>query len=431
MSTGPSGVLSQQLSEGAPYDAFFSADIRYLEALQEKEKLAPTIPFVLYGTLVLMYDDVLQPVQQVEDILTLTEENEFRFLAVPNPEHAPYGQAAVETLQNAEIFSALEQHIIYTNNAQHVLQYVHSGNAELGFTAKSLVIDTDNAYLEVPDTFHTPIIHGLGVHTETRQEDALEELIRFLQQDEIQTRFTRYGYRVQDEPVGLHNKESDNIERLDLLHPLYLSLKIAFWATLFAFFIGLTLAYLFAFCKTKWMNFLSLLMMTPLVLPPSVLGYYLLLLLSREGWLGRMMESLIGIQLVFTWKAAVVAAGVAALPLVVKPLQSAFEALDKDVLDAARLDGGRWSSLRWIILPLAYRGVITGILLGFARAIGEFGATLMVAGNIPHQTQTLSIAIYDAVQADRMADAHLMVLVLTSVSILLMVIVNKWFARNE
>jgi molybdate transport system permease protein len=429
---GASGILSKQLAEGAPYDAFFSADSRYLKQLQEKNKLVPEIPFVLHGTLVLMRQDLHQPVEQVEDLLTLLAEDQLRFLALPNPEHAPYGHAAVEALQQSGVWSALEAHIVYADNVQQILHYVQSGNAELGFTAKSLLVETDAIYIEVQDALHAPIVHALGIHAETRQEEALDSFVRFLQQEEIQNLFTRYGYTVLDGPVEWRNAGVDRAtERQGLLQPLYLSLKIAFWATLLAFFLGVVLAYLFAFYRSKWLNFLSLLVMIPLVLPPTVLGYYLLLLLGQEGWLGRFSEHLFGIPLIFTWKAAVAAAAVAALPLVVKPIQSAFESVDTDVLDAARLDGGRWPSLRWVIMPLAYRGVITGVLLGFARAIGEFGATLMVAGNIPGQTQTLSIAIYDAVQADRMAEANLMVLVLTSVTILLMLIVNKWLSRKE
>ncbi|PYZ98969.1 molybdate ABC transporter permease subunit [Alteribacter lacisalsi] len=200
--------------------------------------------------------------------------------------------------------------------------------------------------------------------------------------------------------------------------PLYLSLKVAATATFIAFIAGVLLAWLFTMKKNIWTETLSLLIMLPLVLPPTVLGYYLLVGLGRRSWLGQWYETLTGSPLVFTWQAAVIAASIAALPLIVRPMQAAFESISRQSLEAAQLDGAnQWQLLIRIILPLSVQGILAGLILGFARAMGEFGATLMVAGNIPGQTQTLSIAIYDAVQANRMDDAHLMVVVLSVITI--------------
>ncbi|WP_444684421.1 molybdate ABC transporter permease subunit [Alkalicoccus luteus] len=200
--------------------------------------------------------------------------------------------------------------------------------------------------------------------------------------------------------------------------PLLLSLQVAAAATALAFAAGVLLAWWFAVRQTKLTELVSLLITLPLVLPPTVLGYYLLVLLGRNSWIGQMFEALVGSPIVFTWYAAVAAAAVAALPLIVRPMQQAFESVNRNSLEAAMLDGaGRWQLFRHIMVPLSYRGMLAGLVLGFARAMGEFGATLMVAGNIPGRTQTLSIAVYDAVQANRMQEAHLMVLVLSAVTI--------------
>jgi molybdate transport system permease protein len=212
-----------------------------------------------------------------------------------------------------------------------------------------------------------------------------------------------------------------------IVTPLFLSIKIAMLATLFSFIIGVICAWWFSFYKNKMTEFISILVTIPLILPPTVLGYYLILLLGRNSTLGSWVERITGDPVVFTWKAAVIAATIAALPLLIRPIQSAFESVDTDIIKASRLDGaGKLQELLYIILPLSYKGVLAGVVLGFARAMGEFGATIMVAGNIPGKTQTLSIAIYDAVQANRMSDAHLMVIILSGSTFLFLYIIHRW-----
>jgi molybdate transport system permease protein len=213
-----------------------------------------------------------------------------------------------------------------------------------------------------------------------------------------------------------------------IILPLTLSLKVAIFSTILAFIIGIFLSWWFTFKKNRLTKFLSIIVTIPLVIPPTVLGYYLILLLGRNTLLGQWFETVTGSPIIFTWKAAVIAAMIASLPLLISPIQAAFESINKDTIGAAELDGAnQFKLLIYIIIPLAYKGILAGLVLGFARSMGEFGATLMVAGNIPGKTQTLSIAIYDAVQADRMSDAHLMVIILTSATIFFLYIIHKWF----
>jgi molybdate transport system permease protein len=212
--------------------------------------------------------------------------------------------------------------------------------------------------------------------------------------------------------------------------PLLLSLRVALVATAAAFTAGVLLAWLFAFYKNRWTSFLSILVTLPLILPPTVLGYYLLVSIGRNSFIGRSYEQLTGGPLVFTWQAAVIAAAIAALPLLIRPIQAAFESVDIEYLGAAKLDGASsWQLLYYIIMPLAWRGILAGLVLGFARAMGEFGATLMVAGSIPGRTQTLSLAIYDAVQGDRMAEANMMVLILSATTITILLLVHRRFSN--
>lgn len=197
------------------------------------------------------------------------------------------------------------------------------------------------------------------------------------------------------------------------LFPLYLTIKVSFFATVLTISAGLALAWVMAKRDFWGKGLLDVVIMQPLVIPPTVLGYYLLALFGRTGPLGSFLDSL-GIEIVFTWKGAVLAAFISSLPLFVKPARAALEGVGRDLENAARLLGKtEWQVITTITLPLAWRGILAGAVMAFARATGEFGATLMVAGNIPGLTQTLPIAIYDAVQSGDSSTANLLVLIIT------------------
>jgi molybdate transport system permease protein len=199
--------------------------------------------------------------------------------------------------------------------------------------------------------------------------------------------------------------------------PLVLSFRVATVATTLTVFAGLPLAWLLGRARFPGRDLLSVLILLPMVLPPSVLGYYLLLLLGRQGAIGRAAEAVGLGRIVFTPTAAVIAAFVAALPFLVRTAQAGIEQVDPVFEEAARTLGRRETSIFLAVtLPLAWRAIVAGIVLAFARAMGEFGATLMIAGNIPGSTQTASVAIYDAVQAGRMEDAHLLALLLSLIT---------------
>lgn len=207
--------------------------------------------------------------------------------------------------------------------------------------------------------------------------------------------------------------------------PLLLTLKVAGWATWLATVAGSAAAY----CLSRWRwpgrDLLDAILTLPLVLPPTVLGYYLLVLLGRRGVLGERLAD-IGIELVFTWQGAVIAASVVAFPLVFKSARAAFENVDSQLENAARVLGVCEAGVFFrVTLPLAARGIVAGVLLAFARALGEFGATLMIAGNLPGRTQTLSVAIYEAVQAGDDATANFLVLVTSITCIVVLLAAGK------
>ena len=203
---------------------------------------------------------------------------------------------------------------------------------------------------------------------------------------------------------------------------LGLSLKVALWATGLDLVAGVAVGYALARTRFPGRELVDSILLLPMVLPPTVLGYYLLVVIGRRGWLGHWLEAQFGIHLIFTWQGAVVAAAVVAFPFVCKSARAAFENVDATYEQAARgLGLGAVAVFLRVTLPLAWRGILAGVLLAFARALGEFGATLMVAGSIPGKTQTLSIAVYEAVQAGQDDLANLLVLItsLTCVAILL------------
>lgn len=213
--------------------------------------------------------------------------------------------------------------------------------------------------------------------------------------------------------------------------PVLLSLKVACLATALALALGVPIAWLIARRRVPAAELWSAVMLLPLILPPTVLGYYLLLLIGRQGWMGQFLEERLGITLVFTWQAAVLAAAVAALPLVARSAQAAFETIDPHLEDAARtLGGGELAIFRRVTVPLAWRGLLAGAVLAFARAMGEFGATLMVAGNIPKRTQTLSIAIYDAVQSGNDSLANGLVLLISGLTIAGVLVMTRVAGRE-
>lgn len=212
----------------------------------------------------------------------------------------------------------------------------------------------------------------------------------------------------------------------DVWLALSLSLKVALWATAINLVLGVALGFLLARKRFIGKDLLDSLLTLPMVLPPTVLGYYLLVVLGRHGPLGSWLDEQFGIQLIFTWQGAVIAAAVVSFPLVFKPARAAFEEVNKEFEQAARVLGVDELAIFFrITLPLAWRGILAGVLLAFARALGEFGATLMVAGSIVGKTQTLSIAVYEAAQAGQDQMANFLVIITSIVCILVLLSAKK------
>ena len=216
----------------------------------------------------------------------------------------------------------------------------------------------------------------------------------------------------------------------EITSALLLSVRVAVLATLLNALVGVPLAYVLARRRFRGRGLLDLLVTLPLVLPPTVTGFYLIVLLGRRGWLGAPLYAATGWTLAFTWYAAVVAATVMALPLLVRTARAAIESVDRDLEKAAfTLGRSEWRTALEVTLPLARNGILAGLVLAFARALGEFGATLMLAGNIPGRTTTVPLAIYTSVQTGETGDALVLVAMLTVLSCVVLIAAARLGAR--
>ena len=212
---------------------------------------------------------------------------------------------------------------------------------------------------------------------------------------------------------------------------ILLSVKIAFTSTLLSLPFGFIIAYLMTFKRFRGIVILDVIVNLPLTLPPVVVGYILLILLSKNGWISKTLLQPLGINIIFTWKAAVIATAVVGFPLMVRSIRTGMEMIDKRLVEASRtLGAGILDSIITVILPLSLRGIIAGSILMFARALGEFGATIIVAGNIPGVTQTIPLAIYEYVSSPE-GDAMAMTLCIISITISVIVLVfHEWLGRR-
>ncbi len=213
--------------------------------------------------------------------------------------------------------------------------------------------------------------------------------------------------------------------------PLWISLKTATIALIIIFFLGITAAYWMLGYRGRWKSLIEGVFVAPLILPPTVLGFILLLLFGKNGPLGQLLD-LFNFRIVFTWYAAIITATVVAFPLMYKTTLGAFEQVDANLLQVARTLGATERKIFWrLLLPLSFPGLLAGLTLAFARALGEFGATLMLAGNIPGQTQTIPMAIFFAVEAGAMIEAWIWVFIIMLISLSGIIAVNLWQSQRK
>ncbi len=410
------GKLAAQIRAGAPYDLFCAADMDSPRTLiAEGFAVAPVREYAR-GRLALwsaMTDAGLLTLEDLAD-------PRFSHIAIAQPRHAPYGMRAREALRASGVWPQVESRLVYGENIGQTAQFVRSGNAQIGLIALSQVLDPDFAgdgrYTLVPDGLHAPLAQGQVLTRHGAGKPLAEAFARWLRSEEAQTVIARHGYGAAPLATTATEPARTLLSRADWI-ALGLTLRLAGLVTLLLLGLATPLAWWLARTRSRWAWPVSALVALPLVLPPTVLGFYLLVALGADGPLGRLTESL-GLGLLpFTFPGLVVASLVYSLPFVVQPLRAAFESVGDDVLEeAAALGAGAVDRFFTISLPLARRGIAAGGILGFVHTIGEFGVVLMIGGSIPGSTRVVSVQIYDHVEAFDYAQAHGLAAILLALS---------------
>ena len=217
-----------------------------------------------------------------------------------------------------------------------------------------------------------------------------------------------------------------------ILSPVILSLRVATISTIITMIVGIVFAYIFVRYNFHFKDLLESVLILPMVLPPSVIGYILLVIFGKRGFIGVYLNKIFGISSIFTWIACVIASVVVSIPLMYQSVKSSFLAIDENYINAARTLGASEKKIFFkVILPLAMPGIVSGMVLSFARALGEFGATMMIAGNIPGKTQTIPTAIYYAIASDDMNKANVLTFIVIIFSFSVIFILNRYHKNKK
>ena len=204
------------------------------------------------------------------------------------------------------------------------------------------------------------------------------------------------------------------------------SIKVSTISVLISFFIAITFIYFSNYKKNKNKNIIDILILLPMFIPPSAIGYIILIAIGKNSFIGKILDNYFNIRIIFTIQACIIASVIVTLPLMYQSIKNAIYSIDKDLINAGKLDGASdFKIFTKIVLPLSKNGIYSGLLLAFARSVGEFGATILVAGNIPGKTQTLPMAMYNAIEANQSKIAMIILLVILSISIFLIIIYNN------
>jgi len=395
ISSASSGSLQQQARQSAPYDIIlFADDYRADELLAEG---IGTRSFELPSNVM-----VFVSWKPIDDIELKTHIESLDRIAFANSETAPFGQAAKNWLDEKQISDEKVEFII-GQNVQTALQYFIEKEVDGAFIAKSLLTYWDNEEANVSESLQLIPNKGLAINENEKVNSFVEHLI------ESRSIWREHGFefeRVTSQEFA--KTERGNFYSL-VISPLLITIQVAFFSTLLAFVIGTSLAYVLYNKSGMVSRFFENLILLPLVLPPTVLGFYLLVMISSQSPLGQFYESIFGSPLAFTKTAAVLAATIGAFPFVARQMIAGFRSLPTDSLEAAKIDGaGSWKLLSMILLPLVRPSIISSLSLALAKSIGDFGATVMVAASIPGKTQTASLAIYDSVIAGDWPHAYLL-----------------------
>jgi len=398
VSLGPSSTLARQIEEGGSAALFLSADEGWADYLDKAGLVARRHDLLTNRLVVIVPADSKLKIPRLTD---LTDKS-IKRLSLAGP-GVPAGTYAREALEKAGIWKQVKDRVVSGKDVRATLAFVEQGEAEAGFVYRTdaEVSGRVQVALEVPDTMHRPIRYPLVLIKQQPIQPEAERFFHFLSSPDAAAVFRKAGFGLAEgkRDGGSADATQRGEQFLGLAgedwHAVLLSLEVAGLAVLLSLPAGVGLAWLLARKNFPGKTLLETLVNLPLVMPPVVTGYLLLILLGKNGWIGRWLDQWFGIRIALTWWAAVLAVGVMGFPLLVRAVRLSFQGIDPRLYQAARSLGARpLDAFFSVSLPLARNGVIAGVVLSFARALGEFGATLMFAGDQP-QTRTLAIQIYD------------------------------------
>jgi molybdate transport system permease protein len=421
---GGSGSLEQQIEQGAPVDVFLPASSKFMDTVGSKGLLnTETRKDLLINEVVL-----IAPEGSSLKGFTDLNRSDVKLIALSDPESVPAGDYGRQTLQKLGLWQSIQTKLIVAKDVRQVLTYVENGDADAG-----LVYQTDVATAKhirtitvAPAGSHGPIIYPVAVLRNSVHPVLARTFVAFLSSDKAQEIFKRHGLIAGSKATG---STSNSLRQFDL-NPLWISAKTSLVATAFTFVLGLLAALWMSRYRGRFHDLIDGVFALPLVLPPTVLGYLLLVVFGRNSYLGQFLVKF-GVMIAFSWTATVIAATVVAFPLMYRTALGAFEQVNPTLLQAARtLGASEWRVFRRVLLPVAWPGVMAGTVLAFARALGEFGATLMLAGNIPGKTQTMPVAIFFAAEDGDMNRAFGWVLIIVAVSLTVITLLNRWSRKD-
>ena len=426
-----SSTLAKQIEQGAPADVFLSADQRWMDTLATANHIQTATRRDLFANRLVLITPKERPLAvRVEAGFAIADAFAGR-IAIADPTNVPAGTYARQAFTALGWWAALEPRLAPAADVRAALRLVELGECALGVVYASDAAASAHVVTAavIPESLHAPIRYPVALTAEAKP--AAAAFMARLASADAAAVFAKHGFNVS----AAHDVGPASRERVRVLTPeewsiLALSLQVALGSLLLLAVPGIALGWVLARCSFPGRTLLDVLVHLPLVLPPVVTGYLLLLLLGRRGPIGGWLHDL-GIDIAFTWKGAALAAAAMSLPLLVRAVRLAIELSDRRLEDAARTLGA--SPLRvlfTITLPLATPGIIAGLVLAFARSLGEFGATITLAGNIPGESRTLPVAIYALTQTPGGDDAALRLVVISLVLSLAALAGSEWLNRR-
>jgi molybdate transport system permease protein len=412
-----SSTLARQIEAGAAADAYLSADEEWMDYLAERGLIDKASRRNLLGNTLVLVTPVAKPLQVSMSRQAALDGLFGGRLALGDPAHVPAGRYARQALEHLGWYEGLKDRLLPCADVRAALTLVERGEVDAGIVYAS---DAAAAKVSVagvfPDDSHRPIRYPVALCPKAAPEAA--GWVDHLFAAGPTGVFARHGFRTQGQPVPAATPAEAAAGFFDFSaadgSALALSVKVALLATAVVAVPGMICGWLLARRKFAGKAIVDGLLHVPLVIPPVVTGYLLLVVLGANGLVGRWLHRTVGIDLAFTWKAAVIAAGVMAFPLMVRSVRVAMELADLRLESAARtLGASPLKTMLSVTLPLALPGILSGMILTFARSLGEFGATMTFAGNLAGETRTLPLAMYSAMQSPGGSDAATRLVVLS------------------